>query len=239
MNQKIELLKGGTVINKAIILSLDKRMDMVADLHNQCIAKGWNTELFVVGSGSDPSLEYNWVDPIDTDPRWNYASGVSSYRHYCAHLSHRKILQKAIAEDYPSILLLEDDAILLSRLESVLSGLEDQIQSANLDLLYLGHWAFEIVNHKHAGYNLMIEDMYKNSGLTTLLSVDRCGGFHGVLINKSAYSKLLSLPPVAPFDHQVNLNSHMFRRRIVCPKVVHVRSCFSHCENEFVERDVL
>lgn len=226
------------MINKVIILALDKRKDLWRVLREDCNKRNWDTRAYIVGSGTDSELRYDSIDPLAISPSWRYASGVSAYRHYCAFVSHQKIIRMALSNGWNNILLLEDDSYLLhDRLDKILPEIAYEIPQ--YDLIYLGWWAFEMDNHLHAGTNLTIEKMYREEEKFGLSSIPQCGGFHAVIINKSAYVKLLSLPPVAPMDYQVNLNSHMFSRRIVLPKLVHVRSTYSYCEDSFVQRDIM
>lgn len=229
------------MFNNVCILALDKRKDLWQPLQVDCEERGWSTRLFIVGDGSDSSLkyEYDWIDKdITVPPEWMWGTGVQALHHYKAHLSHKKILKMALKEDWPQFLLLEDDSQILDRADDILPQIELEINAlcGNYDLIYFGWHCWEYENDIPVGTNLLIEQKYKEDGLGCLLRQKKVGGFHGVLINRSAYWSLLSLPAFQPLDSMVNNFANHLNRYICVPKVIDVVDTFSYCENRFVSR---
>lgn len=222
-----------------IILALDKRKELWLDLISQCQDRGFVVKPFIVGDGSDTSLKYDHIDKPGVPETWRWGTGISAQRHYWAFESHKAIIRYAVKKRLPRFLLMEDDAYFTERFDHVIenTGADMVIDCFALDLVYLGWWAFEHNNHMHAGHNLEIEENYKERNVCYLLNNVQCGGFHGVVINKTAYPTLSSLPPVAPMDSQCN--SLPLNRSIMIPKVIHVKSTYSNCEDMFVQRDII
>jgi hypothetical protein len=236
------------MIDAAICLSLDKRKHLIPALAEQ-VKDLFSIEMqtFGVGEGEDPNFKYDWVDKnsrplhgINPGCQWNYGTGISSIRHYRAHISHKFIIDQARSKGYKNFLLLEDDAVFLSRAKSVLESLEF---IPEFDLIYLGWHAWQYENDKAVGQNISIEKNWEKTGKTYLLHVGQIngfkfniGGFHAVIINESAYEKLLNMPCREPLDSMVNQNYQDFNRFIIIPKIVGDPCGWSYCDNREVKR---
>ncbi len=201
--------------------------------------------LFVCGSGDDPSLEYDWIDhetfaPI-VDGRyiwsWGRIDSAGSIHHYRAHVAHKKMIKIAMSNDWENFLLMEDDIYILDRWDTVLS----QLTLPKADLVYFGWHCWEFNRDFAVGKNLIIEESWERKGKAWIIRVPQrgVGGFHSVLINKSAYRKLLSMPEVAPLDSMVNRNPHLFSRYMVVPKITHTKNVWSFCEQQHITREIL
>jgi hypothetical protein len=234
-------------IDKAICLTLDKRYEMASKLDEQ-VRQHLNTpfEMFLCGEGEAKTL-YNFIDKdLYPGSQWQYGNGQGAIHHYRAHLAHKKIIKRAKHEELSNFLLLEDDAVLLNRQTLLKEGcwwdsvIEDEIYSLeDFDLLYLGWHCFEFNGDIAIGYNEEIEASYIEKGWCWLECPQNIGGFHAVVINHTAYDKLLELPIAAPIDHLVNLNREKFNRRIFVPKIFHTKDSFSYCEQRMVIREEL
>lgn len=238
------------MIEAAYVLALDKRKDLIPPLEKQVNDLfGIPLNKFWVGEGEDPSIEYNWIDKdvfptnlIDNRPGgWNYGTGISSIRHYRAHISHKKIISYAESINAKNLLLLEDDAIFLPRAKNILEKLEKNISYLEYDLIYIGHHAWQYFEDKAISTNIDIEKAYEEKKSCYLYHVSQVGkfnigGFHAVIINNSAYPKLLSLPARQPLDSMVNANYPYFNRFLICPKIVADPQGFSYCDNREVKR---
>ena len=109
---------------------------------------------------------------------------------------------------------------------------------SHFDLLYLGWHCFEYVNDRAVGRNLTIERRYNQTGVHHMENARyfNVGGFHSVVINETAYNKLLNLPMVEPLDSLVNKNKELFERYIFIPKLVEDPSGWSVCDGRMVNR---
>jgi len=233
-------------IHKAICLTLDKRFEMAYDLGKQ-VRKHLNIpfETFLCGEG-EVKTPYDFIDKdLYPGSQWIYGSGKGAVHHYRAHLAHKKIIKRAKGEGLSNFLLLEDDAKLLNRYYLLNeddywdSITKNYIPLLNFDLLYLGWHCFEFNGDVAIGYNDEIEESYIKNGWSWLECPQNIGGFHAVVINHTAYDKLLDLPIAAPIDYLINLNRGNFNRRIFIPKIFHTKDSFSFCEQRMVIREEL
>ncbi len=217
------------MIEKTIILSLDQRIEISQKLYNQCINKGWDVERFIVGEGNK-DLQYDWIDKdFFPDKSWKWGGGEQAIHHFRAHLAHKKIIIKAMKNKYNNFLLLEDDAILLPRFETVFNQLVGQIINKEWDLIYLGYHAWEYEKDIPTGMNIVVENLYNKNHKCHLLKPHKAiAGFHGILINNSAYYKLLTTPIEYPLDHMMNMSSSKLKRFMCVPIIIDVIDTFSY-----------
>lgn len=144
--------------------------------------------------------------------------------------------------NYDGHLLLEDDAYIIEdRWENGWDQAKEEIIAlkGDWDLIYLGWHAFEYENNMHAGRNLIIEERYKNNKKFYLKMINHpCSGMHGVLVNQRHYERMYGYTPTVPIDSQWN-NDRSLKRYMIQPKLIGLHSCFSMCEQSFVNRDIL
>lgn len=228
------------MIDKCYILALDKRKELWNGLYNECLLREFPTKLFIVGDGSDSSLKYDFVDPIETNPRWAWGEGISGHRHYCAFLSHRRIIMDAVKNNYNTIMLLEDDSYFIEpRFSEHWPEVSQFIDNTEFDILKLGYHAWSYENHLMTGQNLVIEEEYARYGNLDFISIPQCGGLFACIIKKSLFTTILNMAPMAPIDHQLNLYRHKIIKYNTIPMLCYVKSCFSNCEDQFIQRDSL
>lgn len=232
------------MIDKAVIMALDKRKELWQPLAEQCKSMGWDVHAFVSGNGSDTSLQYNYIDPdpVNIPNSYIWGSGKQRLHHYLGYLSHKKILEYVMSKNFKYHLLLEDDAYLITdRFKDFGDKIFEEIDKLNMDwdLIYLGWHAFEYIDNMHAGRNVVIEERYKKSGKFLLKEIDHnCSGMHGVLVNSRHYEKMYNYPPIVPIDSQWNSDTSLVRY-MVQPKMIGLHSTWSYCENSYVNRDQL
>lgn len=228
------------MINKCYIVSLDKRIELWSELYNECLKRDFPARPFIVGDGTDSSLEYDFIDPVDTNRRWNWGSGLSARRHYCAFLSHKAIIKDAIKHNYNTIMLLEDDCYFVEpRFSLHWPEVNKFINEVNFDILYLGWHAFSYQNHLMTGQNLVIEEDYAKYGKLDFVSIPQCGGLFACIINKRLFPTILNMAPLAPIDHQLNFYRRSITSYNTVPILCYVKSCWSSCEDQFIQRDQL
>ena len=227
------------MINNVVILGLDKRKDLWLDLEKQCLDKGWTTDIYIVGDGSDTSLKYNRIDKEPLPDKWIWRGTGDPQKAYWAFLSHQEIIKRAQEQKIEHLLLLEDDTYLTDRFNSVWSSVEPKLSKIDWDIIYLGWHAFEYNNHLFSGKNLYIEETYNKNRGHGLLQIEQCGGLFGVLINKSLYSKILEFKPIKPVDSQLNDIRKTINSYNVVPIIIWLKSCFSECEQQIIKRDIL
>lgn len=241
------------MIKNICIMMLDKRIyEKSAYLHNNIEQlMGYDLDVRTVISGDGILLKnqpYHNIDPDQNDPTdlrvihfnesWRWGTGISAWRHYCAFLTHKKIIKLAIKNKWDNFLLLEDDAVFTSRFYDVMQQVYQQTPT-EWDIIYLGYHAFEYKDHRLAGRNLEYEKYYKETGNAWLEPIQQCGGLFAAWINSSLYNRILAMPPIAPVDAQLNYCRKEITSLNVVPMAMYTAGGFSHCENTFIERDVL
>lgn len=227
------------MVDNVIILCLDKRKELWEDLSKQCEQYGWNVHKFIVGNESDSDLRYSYIDKTEISSIWRWGTGIGALRHYNAFCSHKQIIKYAIRKQLPNFLLLEDDAYILDRYDAVMNNLHNDIFSRQIDLLYFGWHAFEFNGDYAVGYNTELERLWHEENFCQLMPVTfNVGGFHAIWINNTMYNRLLNLQPICPMDSQCNIMIDI-NRYMITPKVFHVHSCYSSCEDRFVTRENL
>jgi len=229
----------------AICLSLDKRKEEWLKLKEECSAVGIDMIPFIAGDGSDASLEY---DHIDKDPtqyeiaQWGYSRPGFQKHHINAFKCHQLMVKKAKDMGLPYVLFLEDDAYITDRFSDVFNEIQFFVDYCQWNFIYLGWW----IGNETDEWNTKLEEEYKDTKKVNILSYTKnIGGLHGVLISASIYDLLLGLKPTNPIDCQLNMlveyqaTSPLLTRFVVTPKIIHVKSIYSHCEGSVIQRKVI
>lgn len=179
-------------IDKAICLCVDKRQKFFQSIQNQLKRVNIPAKLFIAGDGKLlPNIKYDHIDTEDISPLWTYASGQARINNYNVFLCHQKMLQLAKQENLNNVLFLEDDFIILSRFSSIINQIFDKLDKVYWDCCLLGY---------HRPSMIQDEQIYQQNKLISIHKTNDTGGFHGVLINKSAFDKLLALQPTQNMD---------------------------------------
>jgi hypothetical protein len=212
-------------IERAVCLTLDKRIDdgnsvvAVAAQHNI------DVELFIAGDGSS-DLPYRHIDIQERPPMYNktlcYPSWISRYNAYNAWLCHNKILKMARQDGVSNILMLEDDVIFEEDFAELLAKVEPFFNSNAWDMIYFGWYSN---NHLH---DIGEEHIYRMMG---------GGGFHGVLLNKHMIEELCEHPPVGPYDYITGVFYHKhILAYAIYPCIISQKSGYSYVEDGILEK---
>jgi hypothetical protein len=223
---------------KISILALDKRQEMWTKLAKQVNGLfQTKCELFIVGKDNNPELNYSHHDALEVD-RPLYYPGQNPLNHFNAFLSHKRMIRQAIHEDVDKLLIMEDDAYIIEdRFYRIWkhTSVQNFLKSDKWDILYLGWW------HNKPGYTSGdredLEELWKTEGKCGIDKVPRppemaheiCG-LHGLLINKHFLPKML-LAPTGPYDSWLNRHLDKINAYYMWPKLIHVNTAWSYCEN--------
>ena len=113
-------------INRAVCLTLDKRINLYDSIKDQASKYNIKTEIFLCGDGS-LDLKYDHIDIKELPPvydksiRYDHWYTINAYN---AWLCHRKIMQKAYEDGCENLLMLEDDIEFEEDFDEVLSKAE-------------------------------------------------------------------------------------------------------------------
>lgn len=229
-------------VDKIYCLCLDKRKDLWGELKADCERRGWDFTPFVAGDGTDPLLTYDLIDSTDFNPNtWGYGIPDGKIHHFNAFRCHQEMIRRCKQEGVKSVLMMEDDAYITYRFDTMHDYLSSQnVLPLDFHLLYLGWWQGEHKDGMHAGVNLEIEKNWAESGQLGIGKVTQVGGLHGVIIHESLFDLILSMPPNNPVDFQINRFGHrLLNSYFIYPKMIGVRSCYSFTEKAFFQRDEL
>ena len=191
-------------IEQAYCLCVDKRIKFTKFMKQQFRELDIPLHLFIAGQGNLlPEKRYDHIDTNDVAPTWSYGNGQARINNYNIFLCHQQMIQHAKDHRWNNVLLLEDDAIILPRFKALIPQVLAQLDQMNWDACYLGH---------HHPDKDQYEAEYQNSGTVQVRYTNHMGGWHGVLLNHTAYDPLLSVPPKQNMD-------------VTCPRACW--SCFS------------
>lgn len=188
------------MISKAICLCVDRRIHFTDLIVRQFKELGIPLQLFIAGQGKILD-QYDHIDTDQVPSSWQYAGGQPRINNYNAFLCHQKMITIAKEEGLQNVLLLEDDAIILTRFKNLISIILEQLKDTNWDTCYLGYHLQPHVQHVVKQQ----EQQYQQDKRAYTIKEREIGGFHGVLVNHTGFDKLLAIPPVTNMD-------------IVCPK---------------------
>lgn len=227
-------------IDKITCLCIEDRFQEWLDLEGQLNKLGLydKYERFLAGSeDSNHSHKPDRTDiPKDQIPnldKWGYGRPEFKHRHWNAFHCHKEMLMRAKNEQCRNVLFLEDDAYFLDRYEYVMDNLQRNINDDDFDLLYLGWW----IGDENDDWNKKVETDFENDGIIKIGKVRQIGGLHGVIINHHMFDSLITMMPNNPIDYQLNINFHSkIMSFYVQPKMIHIRSTFSYCEDTMINR---
>jgi hypothetical protein len=222
-------------------LCLDKRKELWTNLKNECTSLGLQFQEFIVGDGSDTILDYKHID-VDVPRNTPFLHPVTK-GHYNAFLSHKKMAQEAYDEHWEHVLFMEDDAYLIGdRLN--LPEIHKIIASIpTWDIIYFGWWMS--TPEDTSGDMKIYEKEFSKNNTVTIQPIPRkpflsheISGLHGVLINRDFLPNIFNAN-IGPIDSLINHNLDHINAFFVKPKIIHVHSTWSYCEESFVNRDAL
>jgi hypothetical protein len=220
------------------ILCLDKRQELWSQLIPELSLLSDNIHPFIVGDGEILKIsdydKINW--PIEKMGAWGYGSNDrTKWKHWNASISHRMMIQKAKDNQWPCFLMLEDDVYITERFKDVLPKI--LIPQKTFDLVYLGWW----MGDENDKFNTSIEENYKLYNRVQLGCAKLIGGMHAVIINESMYDTILNLPWTNPIDALLNIYDihSKIKSYYLMPKIIHVKSVYSNCEECTFTRKLL
>jgi hypothetical protein len=220
------------------ILCLDKRQELWSQLIPELTQLSDNINPFIVGDGEILSKsQYNKINwPREKMGPWGYGSNdTTKWKHWNASISHRMMIQRAKDNRWPSFLMLEDDVYITKRFEKVLPKIV--VPQNNFDLLYLGWW----MGNEDDEFNTSIEKNYNMYDRVQLGCAKLIGGLHAVIISESMYDVILDLPWTNPIDALLNIYDvhSKINSYYLMPKIIHVKSVYSNCEEcTFIRKEL-
>lgn len=240
------------MIDAVYCVCLDKRKDLWSTLEKQVNdIIGLPLNKFIVGNGQDATLNYDLIDQPFSRDMFNYCkygTPITIAAHANCFLSHKAILKQVKSKGYKNVLLLEDDAHIIADrwnlimkdgwIYSFIKG--DNRELTSWDLIYAGWWVQK--TREDTGDQLLVEKAWRDTGEWAVKKVptipevyNKICGFHGVIINESAYDRLIEAE-YGPMDSWVGNHMDELKLFYTLPKVITAKSCFSYGENGFVER---
>lgn len=226
-----------------ICLCLDKRKEEWLRLKREAFELGIDLKCFIAGSGKDKTLNYDYIDDQNDHPEWVGAVAGHEINHYNAFRCHQGLAKMAKRFGYRSALFLEDDAYFTAKFLDVIDKLEnddsvvDYIHSH--PITYLGWWC---QGNDTDDYCLELEEAYKERGEVIIRSIPYgvdLGGTHGVIFRADMYDVILSLPANISLDSQLCFLRHYYPSVKICPKIVHVKTMYSHTEGVVIDRKII
>lgn len=216
------------------ILALDKRKELWSSLVKELLISGFSEiHPFIAGSGK--LLDVLDYDIIDGDQslitQWEYGTNsTTKYRHWCAYMAHRQMIKKAKFAKWPAFIMMEDDACITKRFSEMLS---QNVEIPSFDLLYLGWW-------KERNVLRDSESRWEKERTVNVVTSDpNLTGLHAVVISESMYDRILDdTIDTNPVDIQLKTFKDV-KRYIVEPRLIHLKSCYSNCEDANFERESL
>ncbi len=224
-----------------ICLCLDKRKEQWLALKEQTESLGIEFIPFIVGKGEDSTLKYDLIDEPNPDcSNWGYGSPEHKKNHYWALASHQGMSRKCQELGLERVMFMEDDAYWTTRAISILERIENHWLDycLSMPVIYAGWWQ----GQEDDEYNINIESRYNTDGEISLKEIpygNNIGGAHGLILSKEMFPIIESLPKVNTLDTQLCLMRNEIPAIKICPKIVHVRSCWSYCEGAIFTRKIL
>jgi glycosyl transferase family 25 len=173
-----------TIVDKVYVINLDKDTTRFETISKQLESQHISFERFSAINGKEVKNDSRLTQFCNSF----CTKGIKG----CA-LSHRTLWESMIKNDYETICVLEDDAVLSEDFNEHLQLLYGSIPN-DFDIVYLG-------SHFYCGdtslYNRATTNLFsvKNSEYSTgILKVSGCGGFHGYILSKKGAKKITSNP---------------------------------------------
>lgn len=182
------------IVDKVYVINLEKDKERLEYITAQLKAQDIEFERFEAVDGSKIKDDIRLTSQCNT----RCPDGLKG----CA-ISHRTLWETMIEKDYKNILILEDDAILNSNLNSELQLSWNEVPN-DFDILYLGSTFYcgdtssynklvtKLTNRK-------IENISEN-----ILKTEGCGGLYGYIISLSGAKNLMKEPIGFHVDDFIN-----------------------------------
>lgn len=197
------LLKHGYVIN--LDIRADRWQRMSSQLEDYSLAHFERFSAVSAHSLDIKNLPTNFVTTISQKLK----KGIEKQSiEYCVKAtwgclqSHLGIIQKAHSDNLEAVVILEDDCELEPYFHKVMQKVEDQLQTLDWDIIYLGG-----NRHRKSKVSKITDNLQKGEGITLT---------HAMIINKTVYQKILVEAPIS------GVSIDDFYRKILQPKV----NCF-------------
>lgn len=207
------------LIDMALCLVLDKRVDMWNELERQFREHNIDIKMFLAGDGHLDNYEYDHIDDVEPPPLYAqtvpYPTWWRRPNAYDAWKCHKKMIRKAKDADARNLLMVEDDTVLEDDFDDIIDKVSPFFSGLPWDMIYFGSFhlnsAIEILPH--------------------VFKVNGSGGFHCVLIDADLFDVILDFPPFGPIDYmcgkyiQPNYNCYA-----IYPCIASQRDGFSYVE---------
>lgn len=222
-------------ISLSVCLVLDKRIQNWFKIQQDWQHIGFNVVPFIVGDGVTLDNEvYSMVDTNEAPPVYTNSTYYPTwwqppYNAYKAWKSHKEIFKlflnsygvKKFHDDY--LLLLEDDIQIEPDFHEILVKCEDDINSLNIDALYLG------------SYNL--PNTWKPTQNENLLRATGSGGFHACILSHRLVSDMVQWDSLGPMDWMLGLLHNIYNCYCIYPCIVsQYDNYFSNVEGQILKK---
>ena len=172
------------IVDKVYVINLEKDKERLEFISTQLKALNIEFERFEAVDGSSIKNDLR----LTTYCSSNCPDGLKG----CA-ISHRTLWETMIENDYKNILILEDDAILNSNIDSELQLSWDTVPN-DFDILYLGSTFYcgdtSLYNQFVSKLtNRRIEKVSDN-----ILKTEGCGGLYGYIVSQKGAKNLIKEP---------------------------------------------
>lgn len=215
------------VFNTYCVL-LDKRLEYWPGLENSFRNKGINLKQFLVGDGSVTCVKYSHIDINVSPPRYeksiNYPTWFVRPNAFNCWISHRKIIQKSLEEDFDHVIIIEDDVFIEDDFDEVLMKSWNFFKENDWDSIYLGSY--------------QEENGWKETNNANVLRTIHCCGWHAIILKKNIMEELLKFPPIGPMDYicSTYLNEK-YETYAIYPSIISQKDkIHSFVENQVLEK---
>jgi len=172
------------IVDKVYVINLDKDKERLEYITTQLKAQDIEFERFEAVDGNKIKDDIRLTSQCNT----TCPDGLKG----CA-ISHRTLWETMIEKDYKNILILEDDAILNSNLNSELQLSWNEVPN-DFDILYLGSTFY---CGDTSSYNKLVTKLTnrKIENISdTILKTEGCGGLYGYIISQKGAKNLMKEP---------------------------------------------